>query len=131
MVSSKSLLLAAAGALALPFTSTDGRGGSVSELLTSRAGTPSSEGEHGGFFYSFWTDGGGTVNYENKDDGSYAVSWQNCSNFVGGKGWSPGTPRTINYESDFSTTGNGYLAIYGHDQQETQPIATYIALINK
>jgi endo-1,4-beta-xylanase len=87
MVSSKSFLLAAAGALALPFSSTDTHGGSESSLLTSRAGTPSSVGEHGGFYYNFWTDGGGTVNYENKDDGSYHVKWQNCSNFVGGKGW--------------------------------------------
>lgn len=81
MVSFKALLLGAAGALAMPFNVT-----SMSELMV-RGGTPSSTGTHNGFYYSFWTDNGGNVNYQNGNAGSYSVSWQNCGNFVGGKGW--------------------------------------------
>lgn len=80
MVSFKSLLLMAAGALAMPFNMTEIE-------LAARAGTPSSTGTNNGYYYSFWTDGGGTVNYQNNAAGSYAVQWTNCGNFVGGKGW--------------------------------------------
>ena len=81
MVSFKAVLLGATGALAFPFNGTQ-----LSELAA-RAGTPSGTGTHEGFYYSFWTDNGGTVNYENGAAGSYSVNWQNCGNFVGGKGW--------------------------------------------
>ncbi|KAK3903128.1 endo-1,4-beta-xylanase B [Staphylotrichum tortipilum] len=106
MVSFKALLLMAAGALAMPFNMTEIE-------LAARAGTPSSTGTNNGYYYSFWTDGGGTVNYQNNAAGSYAVQWTNCGNFVGGKGWKPGAARTINFSGTFSPSGNGYLAIYG------------------
>jgi endo-1,4-beta-xylanase len=84
MVSFRSLLLAATGVLALPFTETHARDAA---LLASRAGTQNQAGEHGGFYYYFWSDGVGTIDYQNKDNGSYDVSWQGCGSFVGGKGW--------------------------------------------
>lgn len=90
MVSFSSLLFACAaaiGASALPGNST-----SLHELLQ-RGGTPSSTGTHNGFYYSFWTDGGGDVTYTNGAAGSYSVKWSNVGNFVGGKGWNPGASR--------------------------------------
>jgi len=38
-----------------------------------------------------WTDGGGAVTYTKGNAGEYSVSWQNCDNFVAGKGWMPGS----------------------------------------
>ncbi|KAL4877860.1 glycosyl hydrolases family 11-domain-containing protein [Aspergillus karnatakaensis] len=78
--------------------------------------TPSSTGWHNGYYYSFWTDGGGDVTYTNTNGGSYTVQWSNVGNFVGGKGWNPGSTRTINYGGSFNPSGNGYLAIYGWTQ---------------
>lgn len=86
------------------------------------ARTDSSTGTHNGFYYSFWTDGGGTVTYTNGDAGSYSVDWSNVGNFVGGKGYNPGSAQTINYSGEFTPQGNGYLAIYGWT---TDPLIEY------
>lgn len=66
-------------------------------------------------YWQDWTDGVGTVNASNLAGGQYSVSWQNCGNFVVGKGWSPGSPsRVANYNAGaFSTNGNAYLSLYG------------------
>ncbi len=83
MVSFKALLLGATGALAIPFNAPE----TSDSGLVARAGTASSAGWNNNYYYSFWTDNGGTVNYQNNAGGSYAVQWTNCGNFVGGKGW--------------------------------------------
>ncbi|RDL36502.1 Endo-1,4-beta-xylanase [Venustampulla echinocandica] len=106
MVSFSSLVLAisaVAGVIAAP-----------SEVLAPRGGTPSSTGTNNGFYYSFWTDGAGQITYTNGAAGSYNVQWSgNQGNFVGGKGWNPGSSRVINYSGTFSPNGNGYLSVYG------------------
>jgi endo-1,4-beta-xylanase len=50
-------------------------------------------GTNNGYYYSFWTNGGGTVDYTNKNAGEYSVTWQNDGDFTGGKGWNPGSAR--------------------------------------
>lgn len=93
MVSFSSLFLAATaivGSLAAPTTEVARR--SPYELAA-RAGTPSSTGTHNGYYYSFWTDGGSDVTYTNGAGGSYSVRWSSGGNFVGGKGWNPGSAR--------------------------------------
>jgi endo-1,4-beta-xylanase len=72
-------------------------------------------GTHDGFFYSDWTDGGGSVTFTLGSGGNYSYSWQNCGNFVGGKGWNPGSSsRNIGYNAGvFSPSGNAYLTVYG------------------
>ncbi|KAI1197456.1 xylanase [Nemania serpens] len=93
-------LTAVAGAIASPL-----------DLVTRTApGT----GTHNGFFYSFWTDGQGSVTYNNGAAGSYDVSWNNVGNFVGGKGWKPGSARVITYNGTWNGASvNSYLSIYG------------------
>jgi endo-1,4-beta-xylanase len=89
MVSFSSLALAAsaiAGTFAAPVEE-------APKSLMERAGTPSSTGTHNGFYYSWWTDGGSDVTYTNGAGGTYSVNWKTGGNFVGGKGWKPGTDR--------------------------------------
>jgi len=65
------------------------------EVLDIRS-TPSSTGTNGGYYYSFWADGSGDVTYTNGAEGAYSVSWSgNAGNFVGGKGWNPGSAQCV------------------------------------
>ncbi|THZ20465.1 endo-1,4-beta-xylanase 1 [Aureobasidium pullulans] len=115
MVSFKSFfcaLMAATSVLSAPFDFlTDEVDGNAT--LAKRQSTPSAEGTHNGYFYSWWTDGGGSAQFTLGEGSRYSVKWTNTGNFVGGKGWNPGTGRTINYGGSFSPSGNGYLAVYG------------------
>ncbi|KAG9836971.1 glycoside hydrolase family 11 protein, partial [Aureobasidium melanogenum] len=87
--------------------------------------TPAGTGQNNGYYYSFWNAGGGTVNYNNKGAGEYSVSWQNCNNFVAGKGWSTGAARKINFKGTYSPKGNSYLSVYGWS---TNPLVEYYIL---
>lgn len=90
MVSFKSLVLIAAtsvsSVLAFPFEFHNG-----TAPLVARQGTAQGTGTNNGFYYSYWNAGGGTVTYNNGAAGAYSVTWQNCNNFVAGKGWNPGS----------------------------------------
>ncbi len=98
MVSLKTLLVAltaATGVLAAPFDFLhEGDDGNSTEALAKRS-TPNSVGTHNGYFYSWWTDGGGSATYTMGEGSRYSVTWQNTGNFVGGKGWNPGTGRSV------------------------------------
>ncbi|RXW16822.1 hypothetical protein EST38_g9041 [Candolleomyces aberdarensis] len=86
----------------------------VGSSWTTRAGTPSSEGTHDGFFYSWWTDGGATATYTNEPKGQFSISWGSGGNLLGGKGWNPGShTRVMSYTGTYQATNNSYLAVWG------------------
>jgi endo-1,4-beta-xylanase len=85
------------------------------EEQNEKRGIQPGQGTHDGFFYSYWTDNRGTVDYNNGARGSYSVSWQNVGNFVGGKGWNPGSgSRNVTYSGQWNAGNqNSYVALYG------------------
>ncbi|KAM0329438.1 hypothetical protein ACHAQA_004746 [Verticillium albo-atrum] len=99
----------------------------VDSELAKRQSTPSSQGTHDGYFYSWWTDGGAAATYTNLAGGEYSVSWSNGGNLVGGKGWNPGGPRTITYSGTYNPQGNSYLAVYGWTRN---PLVEYYVVEN-
>ncbi|OQE36679.1 hypothetical protein PENCOP_c011G06008 [Penicillium coprophilum] len=114
MVSFSSLFVAACAAVsafALP-----------NDLEKRQSITTSQQGTNNGYFYSFWTNGGGSVSYTNGASGQYSVSWTNCGSFTSGKGWATGSARNINFSGSFNPSGNAYLAVYGWT---TSPLIEY------
>lgn len=90
----KSLLACAAaiGAIAAPTTNSVAQRDPNTHLLSTRATQPGT-GTSNGFYYSYWTDGGGSITYNNGAAGLYTTQWSNVGNFVAGKGWATGSAR--------------------------------------
>lgn len=79
-------------------------------------------GTNQGFFYSLFTSGGSsTMTFSTQYAGNYALSWSGVNDVVGGKGWNPGSARTVGYNVG---AGNGYnsISIYGWT---TNPLVEY------
>jgi peptidoglycan/xylan/chitin deacetylase (PgdA/CDA1 family) len=89
----------------------------VQAISTNQTGT------HDGYFYSFWTNGGGSVNMTLGSAGNYSVQWSNCGDFTCGKGWRNGSGHTISYNAGvYQNSGGGALALYGWT---TNPLVEY------
>jgi endo-1,4-beta-xylanase len=78
--------------------------------------TSNSTGTNNGFYYSFWKDSG-SASMTLHSGGRYASQWtNNTNNWVGGKGWNPGSSsKVVNYSGYYgvSNSQNSYLALYG------------------
>jgi endo-1,4-beta-xylanase len=84
--------------------------------------TANTTGTDGGYFYSFWNNGGGSVTMKLDGANGYRVGWSNCGEFTCGKGWGKGSGHTISYSGYFDASGGGAFGIYGWT---TNPLVEY------
>jgi hypothetical protein len=88
-----------------------------------------STGTHNGFYYTFWKDSGNaSMTLSDTQPGRYQSQWNNSTNnWVGGLGWNPGGPRTVNYQGYYGVDNsqNSYLALYGWT---TNPLIEYYVI---
>jgi endo-1,4-beta-xylanase len=119
------LLVGAASAVALAVTGTMLAGTAHAEA--DRTITSNTEGTHNGYFFSYWKDSG-NVTMTLGAGGNFSVQMSNINNWVGGKGWNPGSStRVVNYSGTFNPNGNGYLALYGWTRN---PLIEYYVVEN-
>ena len=78
--------------------------------------TSNSTGTNNGYYYTFWKDSG-SASMSLLSGGRYSSQWtSNTNNWVGGKGWNPGSSsRVLNYSGYYGVNNsqNSYLAFYG------------------
>src|SRR5262249_36209 len=87
-----------------------------------RAITSSQTRTNNGYYYSFWTNGGGSVSMNLGSGGNYSVNWTNAGDFTAGKGWSTGNSNPVTYSGSYSNGGGGACGIYGWT---TNPLVEY------
>ena len=89
--------------------------------VAANAGT----GTDHGYFWSLYVSGGSasiTFPEAGTYAGNYAITWNNCNDVIGGKGWSTGSAQTIGYNCGSLTGTYKNFGIYGWT---TSPLIEY------
>lgn len=122
------MMVATACATALAVTGAAPAGSAHAETPPTRQViTTNQTGTHDGYFYAFWQDTGDAA-LTLGPRGHYRTRWSGVvNNWLGGKGWATGGPRTFNYCGTFHPGGNSYLALYGYT---TNPYVEYYVIEN-
>ena len=80
-----------------------------------------STGTSNGFFWSLYREGG-SASITQGSAGNFAISYSNVNDVVGGKGWNPGSARTIGYNVGALSGSYNFVGIYGWT---TNPLIEY------
>jgi peptidoglycan-N-acetylglucosamine deacetylase len=87
-----------------------------STVVNAQTLSSNSTGTNNGFYYSFWKDSG-SASMTLYGGGRYSSQWtNNTNNWVGGKGWNPGSnSKVVSYSGYYggSNSQNTYVALYG------------------
>lgn len=79
------------------------------------------QGTNNGFFWSLYREGG-SASITHGSAGNFAISYNNVTDVVGGKGWNPGSARTIGYNVGALSGSYNFVGIYGWT---TSPLIEY------
>jgi endo-1,4-beta-xylanase len=80
--------------------------------------------DHGYFWQCYVSSGSGSITFPSAGTyaGNFAVSWSNIGDIVAGKGWNPGSNRTINYNCGALSGQYKNFGVYGWT---TNPLIEY------
>jgi len=80
--------------------------------------------DHGYFWQCYVSGGSGSISFPSAGTypGNFAVSWSNVGDIVAGKGWNPGSARTIGYNCGALSGSYNNFGIYGWT---TNPLIEY------
>jgi endo-1,4-beta-xylanase len=71
-----------------------------------------STGTSNGYFWSLYQEGG-SASITQGSGGNFAISYSNVNDVVGGKGWNPGSARTIGYNIGALSGSYNFVGVYG------------------
>ncbi len=80
--------------------------------------------DHGYFWQCYVSSGSGSISFPQAGTyaGNFAVNWSNVGDIVAGKGWNPGSARTVNYNCGALTGSYNNFGVYGWT---TSPLIEY------
>ena len=80
--------------------------------------------DHGFFWQCYVSSGSGSISFPSAGTyaGNFAVSWSNIGDIVAGKGWNPGSNRTVNYNCGALSGQFKNFGVYGWT---TSPLIEY------
>ena len=116
----KKILSLSAGILLLLSACSDG-----SEEIVKKEVALKATGTDHGYFWTLYREGGsGSISFPQAGTyaGNFAISYSGVTDIVGGKGWSTGSARVINYNIGSLTGGYNFVGIYGWT---TNPLIEY------
>lgn len=83
--------------------------------------TPEDQGTNNGYFWSLYREGG-SASITHGSGGNFAISYSNVTDVVGGKGWNPGSARTVGYNVGALSGSYNFVGVYGWT---TNPLIEY------
>lgn len=78
-------------------------------------------GTSNGYFWSLYREGG-SASITQGPAGNFAISYSNVNDVVGGKGWNPGSARTVGYNVGALSGSYNFVGVYGWT---TNPLIEY------
>ncbi|THU38353.1 glycoside hydrolase [Niastella caeni] len=83
--------------------------------------TTEDQGTINGWFWSLYREGG-SASITHGSGGNFAISYSNVNDVVGGKGWNPGSARTVGYNVGALSGSYNFVGVYGWT---TNPLIEY------
>jgi endo-1,4-beta-xylanase len=84
--------------------------------VTQQSNAAYSSGTDHGFFWSLYREGGsGSISfpYANQYAGNFQINYSSVNDIVGGKGWNPGSARTVGYNIGSQSGSYNFVGVYG------------------
>lgn len=93
-------------------------------IVASVTANASTGTDHGYFWQNYVAGGSASISFPQAGTypGNFAESWSNVSDVVAGKGWNPGSVRTVNYNCGALSGSYNNFSIYGWT---TNPLIEY------